>query len=265
MESRGWLRIGLGVKIIRDSLLSKEGISSGLVCSCSVQLQSRVQLFCNPVDWSPTGFPVLHCLPKFTQTHVHWIDGAIVLCCLVAKSCPPLLQAHGLPGSYVHEVSQARILEWVAIFFFRESLPPRDQNCLLYLLCWQADALPLSHLGSPVVCWAMLTTLWKEGSEGRKKERNSVIMRLPALVSVLWHISLYIWRCFPTLLRQQPGQECRLHCLILISLKTPIVFFCYRSKTGANMENLEWEVKVARSCPALWNFMEFSRPEYWSG
>ena len=33
-----------------------------------------------------------------------------------------------LPGSSVHGISQARILEWVAISFSRESSQPRDQN-----------------------------------------------------------------------------------------------------------------------------------------
>ena len=38
------------------------------------------------------------------------------------------LQPHGLypPGSSVHEIFQARILEWVAISFFRGSSQPRD-------------------------------------------------------------------------------------------------------------------------------------------
>ena len=43
----------------------------------------------------------------------------------------------GLPGSSVHGISQARILEWVAIFFFRAS----NQH----LLHWQSSSLSLSH------------------------------------------------------------------------------------------------------------------------
>ena len=34
------------------------------------------------------------------------------------------------PGSSVHGISQARILEWVAISFSRRSSPPRDQTCI---------------------------------------------------------------------------------------------------------------------------------------
>ena len=34
------------------------------------------------------------------------------------------------PGSSVHRVSKARILEWVAISFSRESSQPRDKTCV---------------------------------------------------------------------------------------------------------------------------------------
>ena len=57
-----------------------------------------------------------------------------------------------LPGSSIHGIFQARILEWVAISFSRGSSPLRDWTCLLQLLHWQADSLPLSHLGDPLIC-----------------------------------------------------------------------------------------------------------------
>ena len=53
-------------------------------------------------------------------------------------------------GSSAHGILQTRMLEWVAISSSRGSSPPRDSNpVLLCLLHWQADSLPLSHLGSP--------------------------------------------------------------------------------------------------------------------
>ena len=30
-----------------------------------------------PLDFSTPGFPVLHCLPEFAQSHVHWVGDAI--------------------------------------------------------------------------------------------------------------------------------------------------------------------------------------------
>ena len=44
---------------------------------CSVA-QSCLTL-CDSMDWSMPGFPVLHCLWGFAQTHVHWISDAIQL------------------------------------------------------------------------------------------------------------------------------------------------------------------------------------------
>ena len=49
------------------------------------------------------------------------------------------------PGSSVHGISQARILEQVAISFL-VIIPTQRLN--LCLLCWQADSLLLSHQGS---------------------------------------------------------------------------------------------------------------------
>ena len=49
---------------------------------------------------------------------------------LVTQSCPALCDPmdYSLPGSSVHGILQARILEWVAIPFSRGSSQPRDQT-----------------------------------------------------------------------------------------------------------------------------------------
>ena len=49
---------------------------SNLICGCCSVAQSYPTL-CHPMDCSMPGFPVLHYLPEFTQTHIHWTDGAI--------------------------------------------------------------------------------------------------------------------------------------------------------------------------------------------
>ena len=54
------------------------------------------------------------------------------------------------PSSSVLGIFQARILEWVVIFYSRGSSRPRLSNThLLRLLHWQVDSLPLCHLGIP--------------------------------------------------------------------------------------------------------------------
>ena len=54
----------------------------------------------------------------------------------------------GRPGSSVHEILQARILEWVAILqgIF---LAQGSNSCLLRLLHWQVGSLPLVPPGKP--------------------------------------------------------------------------------------------------------------------
>ena len=45
-------------------------------CCCCLVAQSCLTL-CDPMDCGTAGFPVLHYLPEFAQTHVHWISDAI--------------------------------------------------------------------------------------------------------------------------------------------------------------------------------------------
>ena len=68
--------------------------------------------------------------------------------CSVTKSCPNLHNSvdFSLPGSSVHGIFQAL---QCCPFLLQVIFPTQGSNpCLLYLLQWQADPLPLSHLGS---------------------------------------------------------------------------------------------------------------------
>ena len=62
--------------------------------------------------------------------------------CLVTKSCPTLCNPmnYSPPGSLVHGIFQARILEWVAISFSRGSSQPRDRTHSSCTFC-SADEL----------------------------------------------------------------------------------------------------------------------------
>ena len=70
--------------------------------------------------------------------------------CVHAKSLQSYLTLcnpvdHSLPGSSVHGICQARILEWVAMpssggIFLTQGSNPH----VLYLLHWQAGSLPLA-------------------------------------------------------------------------------------------------------------------------
>ena len=68
----------------------------------------------------------------------------------VTQSCPTLCDPMdcSLPGSSLHEILKARVLEWVAISFFRGSSPTRDRT---RSPAFQADALTSEPSGNCIV------------------------------------------------------------------------------------------------------------------
>ena len=75
----------------------------------------------------------------------HFVIVGSVSFSIVSDSLGPM--DCSLPGSVmelIHEILQARVLEWVAITFSRGSSQPRGWTHA----CWVSDSLPLSHLGS---------------------------------------------------------------------------------------------------------------------
>ena len=54
-----------------------------------------------------------------------------------------------LPGSSIHGIFQARILEWVAIPFFKESSQPRDQTQVSCIAGRLQVTLTSEPLGKP--------------------------------------------------------------------------------------------------------------------
>ena len=69
-------------------------------------------------------------LEKSTHTHKITLHCKSTVKVKVAQSCPAVCDPMdcSLPGSSVHGILQARMLEWVAIPFSRESSQPRDRT-----------------------------------------------------------------------------------------------------------------------------------------
>ena len=67
-------------------------------------------------------------LPKYSASKTQWWDRNRMN--EVAQSCPTLCNAmdYSLPGSSVHGIFQAIVLEWIAISFSRGSSQPRAQT-----------------------------------------------------------------------------------------------------------------------------------------
>ena len=108
-------------------------------CCCSFA-QSCPNL-CSPMNCSMPGFPVLHHLPEFAHTHVHWVNGAIQPAHPVAPfpSCPQSFPASGKStGVGCHALLQG-------IFQTQGS-----NLCLLHPLHWQMGSLPLAPVRETV-------------------------------------------------------------------------------------------------------------------
>ena len=56
-------------------MLEKKKVIVTNFCCCSVP--KSCPTLCNPMDWSTTGFLVLHYLLEFAQIHAHWVGDAI--------------------------------------------------------------------------------------------------------------------------------------------------------------------------------------------
>ena len=88
---------------------------------------------------------------KWVNTYHHFKNQSFLLLCVYAQSYLTLCNPMGcsLPGSSVHGLLQARILEWVTIPYSRGSSWPRDRACISYISCIsRQNFLPLT--GKPI-------------------------------------------------------------------------------------------------------------------
>ena len=58
-------------------MVSKHAYSLKFVRMSFLLFTQSCPTLCNPTDCITPDFPVLHHLPEFAQTHVHWVDDAI--------------------------------------------------------------------------------------------------------------------------------------------------------------------------------------------
>ena len=128
---------------------------------CSVTMSCLT--LCIPKNFSTPGFPVLHYLPEFAQTHVHWVSNIIQPSDPLSAPSPLALnlsQHQGLFQWVSSSQQVAKLLElqlsalvlpmniqdgfplgvlWCPIFkltpFSKGSSWSRDQTCVSYVFC----------------------------------------------------------------------------------------------------------------------------------
>ena len=129
------LRDGMGREV--EGVFRMGNTCTAATVAAAKSLQSCLTL-CDPADGSPPRLPrpwdspgkntgvgcyfLLQCMKSEKQSEV-------------TQSCPPLgnLMDCSLPGSSVHGIFQARVLEWGAIAFSRTHIHPR----LILVNVWQ--------------------------------------------------------------------------------------------------------------------------------
>ena len=116
---------------------------------------------------------------------------------LVTESCPALCDPTdcSLPGSSVCGMFQARILEWVAIFFSRGSSWPRDRTQgLLY-----CRLIPyLIHQGSPTLSTAKVNFVLCQTAQRHRfpmpmQEQKKILLPSTFSLNIELYFSFFIW------------------------------------------------------------------------
>jgi len=92
-----------------------------MACSlscCYYSVTKSCPTLCDPINCSTSGFPVLHCLPEFAQTHVHWVSGDIQSSIL----CYPLLLPSIFPSIRVFSNESVLSIRWPEYWSFSFSI-----------------------------------------------------------------------------------------------------------------------------------------------
>ena len=116
-----------------------------------------------------------------------------------------------LPGSSVHGILQAKILEWVAVSFSRGSSWPRDRTCVSFI--GRKILYHLSHLGELV-------------------QRFPKCASWTSSIGIIWELvrNATSWTPLPGLLSQKLGE----HQGICIFLKIYIYIWLHRVLVAAH-------------------------------
>ena len=122
------------------------------------------QTLCDPMDCSISGLPVLHYLPEFAQTHVHWVSDAIQPSPPLSSPSPPAFNESTL------------CIRWPNYWSFRFSTSP--SNKYSGLISFRMDWLDLLAI---------------QGT------RKSLLQHHSSKASILWHPAIFMVQLSPSL------------------------------------------------------------------
>ena len=79
---------------------------------------------CDPMDCSTLGFLVLHYVPEFAQTYVHWVNDAIQPSHPLSSPSPPALN---FPSIRVFSNESTLLMSWPKYWSFSFSISPSSE------------------------------------------------------------------------------------------------------------------------------------------
>ena len=97
-----------------------------LISSCSVSTLSLT--LCDRMGYSTLGFPVLHHLPEFAHTHVHWVGDAILSSHPMSSPSPPPLN---FPSNGVFSNESVLHTRWTKYWSFSFSISPSNEYSMI--------------------------------------------------------------------------------------------------------------------------------------
>ena len=135
------------------------------------------------------------------MTRTHCITHGAYLRAKLSQSCLTLcnLMGYSPPGSSVHGILQARILEWVAISFSSESSRPRDRTWVFHIVAsfctvWATrEALVVKN--PPAFQWErqemqVRSLGWEDPLEKETETHSSILpWRIPTDRGAWWAIA----------------------------------------------------------------------------
>ena len=102
-----------------------------LINSCLVA--KLCPTLCDPMKYGTFVFPVIHCLPKFAQTHVHWISDVIQL---THPLPPPSLPALNLSSIRIFSNELALHIRWSRYWSFSISPSTEYSGLISFRIGW---------------------------------------------------------------------------------------------------------------------------------
>ena len=113
-------------------------LPSPWTCPTYYRWCSVAQLYptlCDPMDYSAPGFPVLHHLPEFTQTHVHWVGNAIQPSHPLSSPSPPAFNLSQHQGCFQWVSSSNQVTRGLE-FGFSISPSNEDSSLISFRIDW---------------------------------------------------------------------------------------------------------------------------------